>query len=216
MKRTPDSIRQLVQELQNGDEFSRAQASFALGMLGEAAVAPLIDLLHHEDRDVRMRAAWALGVIGQPALPALLELAEGDNAAVRIEAIRILGVIGEGRSLNALFHALTDPDPRVAQRAAIALGRIGDTRAFHPLIIALHHPAADVRFAACNALAHMNVADAIPALQERAEEDIGRTSWGASVAEAAQRAIQEIEASNPHVSTDQFARVRDLLRRSDV
>jgi len=163
---------------------------------------------------VRMRAAWALGVIGQPALPALLELAEGDDPVVRIEAIRILGVIGEGRSLNALFHALTDPDPRVAQRAAIALGRIGDTRAFHPLLIALHHPAPDVRFAACNALAHMNVAEAIPALRQRAEEDPARTSWGASVADAARRAIQEIEASNPNVSTDQFARVRDILQRS--
>ncbi|MBO9336830.1 MAG: HEAT repeat domain-containing protein, partial [Roseiflexus sp.] len=123
MKRTPESITRLVEELQHGDEFTRAQASFALGMLGEAAVGPLIDLLYHNDRDVRMRAAWALGVIGQPALPALLELAEGDDPVVRIEAIRILGVIGEGRSLNALFHALTDPDPRVAQRAAIALGR---------------------------------------------------------------------------------------------
>lgn len=178
MKRTPDSICQLVRELQEGDDFSRAQASFALGMLGEAAVAPLIDLLYHEDRDVRMRAAWALGVIGQPALPALLDLAESDNPSARIEAIRILGVIGEGRALNALFHALTDPDPRVAQRAAIALGRIGDTRAFHPLLIALHHPAPDVRFAACNALAHMNVAEAIPALCKCVAEDTGLRRGG--------------------------------------
>ncbi|MEN9935441.1 MAG: hypothetical protein RLZZ387_2020 [Chloroflexota bacterium] len=211
MGETPESIRHLLVELQSSDEFARAQASFALGMLGEPAVEPLIGLLHHDDRDVRMRAAWALGVIGQPALPALLALAESGMPSLRVEAIRVLGVIGEGRSLNQLFHALTDPAPNIAQRAAIALGRIGDPRAFHPLLTAAHHPSPDVRFAVCSALAHLHAVDALPALRRLALEETAVTSWGASVAEAAARAAQEIAAGRPQAEPA-FARVSELLR----
>src|SRR6185295_5432788 len=107
----------------------------------------------------------------------------------------VLGVIGEGRALNQLFQALADPDARVAQRAATALGKIGDPRAFHPLLTALHHPAPDVRYAVCTALGHLHVADAMPPLEELAREDTSATSWGASVAEAALRAGQEIASA---------------------
>ena len=98
MDRIPESITHLIDDLQSEDEFARAQAAFALSMLGEPAVEPLIKQLSHADRDVRMRAAWALGVIGQPALRPLLDLAEGDELTLRVEAIRVLGVIGEGRT----------------------------------------------------------------------------------------------------------------------
>lgn len=213
MDQTPDTIRGLVAELQSSDDFAQAQASFALGMLGEPAVEPLIELLSHTDRDVRMRAAWALGVIGEPALPSLIHLAESADAKLRVEAIRILGVIGEGRSLNPLFHALTDSDPRVAQRAAIALGRIGDPRAFHPLLTAAHHPSADVRYAVCSALAHLHVVEAIGALRSLAIDDQGVTSWGASVSEAAARAADEIASGRPAGASSDFERVSELLRR---
>jgi len=212
MEGTPESIAQLVADLQATDEFTRAQAAFALGMLGEPAVPSLIELLSHTDRDVRMRAAWALGVIGSPALRPLIELAEGQHPALRIEAIRVLGVIGEGRALNQLFHALTDPDARVAQRAAAALGKIGDPRAFHPLLTALHHPSPDVRYAVCTALGHLHTVDAIAPLEELAEEEPSATSWGASVADAARRAAQEIAAARPTQTDTEFARVSALLR----
>lgn len=213
MEQTPETITRLVGELQGSDEFARAQASFALGMLGEPAVTPLIELLRHEERDVRMRAAWALGVIGLPALGPLMALAEGGDLALRVEAIRVLGVIGEGRALNPLFHALTDSAPHVAQRAAIALGRIGDPRAFHPLLTATRHPSPDVRYAACNALAYLHALDALDALRALAEEDTGRTSWGASVAEAAERAALEIAAGRPSKPDGEYTRLSELLRR---
>jgi HEAT repeat protein len=197
MQETPDTITHLVAELQSSDEFGRAQASFALGMLGEPAVAPLISLLRHAERDVRVRAAWALGVIGAPALSAVTALAEGTDPQLRVEAIRILGVIGEGRALNQLFMALTDPAPQVAQRAAIALGRIGDPRAYHPLLTATHHPSPDVRYAACNALAFLHALEAVDVLRAIAETDRGFTSWGAPVAEAARLAADEIANGQP-------------------
>jgi HEAT repeat protein len=215
MEQTPDSIAQLLEDLVSDDEFARAQASFALGMLGEPAVQPLVTLLSHGDRDLRKRAAWALGVIGHPALTALLDLADNADLRLRVEAIRVLGVIGEGRSLNHLFLALTDPDAQIAGRAASALGRIGDPRAFHPLLTATRHPSPDVRFAACYALSSLNVRDAAATLRQIAREDDGATSWGASVAEAAQRAAESIEAAGPTSLDSAFARVAALLDRTD-
>jgi HEAT repeat protein len=213
MDQTPVSIARLVEDLQNEDEFARAQAAFALGMLGEPAVDPLVRLLGHEDRDVRMRAAWALGVIGHPALKPLLALADGEDTILRVEAIRVLGVIGEGRALNQLFHGLTDPDPRVATRAAAALGKIADPRAFHPLLTALHHPSPDVRYAVCNALGHLHIPDAIGPLGDVAASDASETSWGASVADAARRAAQEVAAGRPSQTDAEFARISALLRQ---
>ncbi|MBK9940347.1 MAG: HEAT repeat domain-containing protein [Kouleothrix sp.] len=213
MDRTPESIARLIDDLQGGDEFERAQAAFALGMLGEPAVAPLVQLLRHTDRDVRMRAAWSLGVIGHPALGPLLDLADGPDPTLRVEAIRVLGVIGEGRAINQLFHGLADPDPHVAHRAAAALGKIGDPRAFHPLLTALYHPSPDVRYAVCGALGHLHITGAIVALDELAATDQGRTSWDASVAQAARRAVQEIAAARPKQGDDEFERVSALLQR---
>jgi HEAT repeat protein len=212
MDHIPESITHLIDDLQSNDEFARAQAAFALSMLGEAAVEPLVSQLSHADRDVRMRAAWALGVIGQPALRPLLELAEGDDITLRVEAIRVLGVIGEGRALNQLFHSLADPDSRVAHRAATALGKIGDPRAFHPLLTALHHPAPDVRYAVCNALGHLHIADAVAALEDVATTDTGTTSWGAMVADAAHHAAQVIASVRPGAADSEFAQLSALLQ----
>jgi HEAT repeat protein len=212
METQSESIAPLIADLHSPDEFVRAQASFALGMLGEPAVLPLVELLKHAQRSVRMRAAWALGVIGQPAVPALLALAEDPNPRYRIEAIRILGVIGEGRTLGSLINALTDSDARIAQRAALALGRIGDPRAFHALQTALRHPSPDVRYAACGALAMLHIGEVLPALRQLIGEERALTSWGASVADAARRAVAEIEAAQQS-SYDEFAQIESMLRR---
>ena len=100
----------------------------------------------------------------------------------------------------------------MAQRAATALGKIGDPRAFHPLLTALHHPAADVRYAVCNALGHLHVPDAIAALEDLASTDTGATSWGAPVKDAARRAAQEIASARPREADTEFAHLSALLQ----
>jgi HEAT repeat protein len=213
MDNTPESITRLIGELQGDDEFTRAQAAFMLGMLGDPAVAPLIKLLSSPSQEMRMRASWALGVIGGPALPPLIELAQGDDPALRVEAIRVLGVVGEARALNQLFAALADPDPQIAARAARALGKVGDARAYHPLLTALHHPTPDVRYEACRSLIDLHIPDAIGPLRELAASDTGRTSWGASVAEAAERAATEVEEAAASLPLhEEFARISALLK----
>lgn len=213
MSATPNTIMALIDDLCGSDEAQRTHAAFALGVLGDAAVAPLIELLHAPTAELRKRAAWVLGVIGAPALPALLALAEGQDQALRIEAIRVLGVVGEARALNQLLVGLTDPDARVAARAARALGKIGDPRAYHPLLTALRHPSPDVRYEVCRALVDLQISEAAPTLRLAAATDQTRTSWGASVAEAALRAAAELEAAADGPDHQaQFARVSDLLR----
>jgi HEAT repeat protein len=211
---TSDAIASLIADLCGSDETRRTQASFALGVLGEPAVAPLTQLLASPHSELRKRAAWVLGVIGAPALPALIRLAEGDDHHLRVEAIRVLGVVGEARALNQLLVGLTDVDPRVAARAARALGKIGDPRAYHALVTALHHPSPDVRYEACRALVDLHVLEAIAALRERAEQDASLTSWGAPVADAARRAADEIASAAASPAHDaQFARADELLRK---
>lgn len=214
MSQVPDVIGGLIADLCRGDEFQRTQASFALGVLGEPAVKPLIDLLASPEQELRKRAAWVLGVIGAPALAELLHLADGDDAHLRIEAIRVLGVVGEARALNQILLGLTDSDPHVAARSARALGKIGDPRAYHPLVTALHHPAPDVRYEACRALVDLRVADGVAALRELAAEDSSVTSWGATVSDGARRAIAELESAlaAPARDTD-FSRISQILRR---
>ncbi len=214
---TPDAIVALIDDLCGEDEALRTQASFALGVLGEPAVEPLTRLLASPTSEIRKRAAWVLGVIGAPALPALLRLAEGPDQRLRIEAIRALGVVGEARALNQLFVGLTDPDPQVAARAARAIGKVGDPRAYHPLVTALRHPAPDVRYEACRALVDLRVPDAIPILRAMAADETTLTTWGASVADAAARAADELAAGAEVPGRDeQFARASELLRRQQL
>ncbi len=213
MNTTPDAISRLIEDLQGDEAFAHSQAAFALGMLGEPAVEPLIALLSHTAPEVRMRAAWALGVMGTPALPALITLAESDDQRLRIEAIRILGVVGEGRALKQLLVGLTDPDARVAARAARAIGKVGDPRAFHALLTTLQHPVPDVRYEACRALADLHMPDAAPLLLKLTESDTSHTTWGASVAEVARMAAEEVLASAVNPLDEEFERINRLLRQ---
>jgi HEAT repeat protein len=112
-----------------------------------------------------------------------------------------------------LFQALADPNPRVAARAARAIGKIGDPRAYHALLTALQHPSPDVRYEACRALVDIQVADAITVLHEHAEHDPGTTSWGAPVSAAARRAADELAASAmPPTPDADFDRASRLVR----
>jgi HEAT repeat protein len=217
MNQVPEFIAAMISDLCTGDEFQRTQASFALGVLGEPAVEPLTLLLASPEQELRKRAAWVLGVIGAPALPTLLRLAEGEDTQLRIEAIRVLGLVGEARTLTQILIGITDADNHVAARSARALGKIGDPRAYHPLIMALHHPAPDVRYEACRALVDLRIPDAIAALCAVAEQDGGQTSWGSAVSEGARRAIAELEsARSVPARDDDFVRASQLLRRQQL
>ncbi len=79
-----------------------------------------------------------------------------------------------------------------AYRAAEAAGRIGDGQATGALIQALNHPNSNVRWSAIHALTQIGDVRALLELRRVAQQDQGRTSWGESVAEAAQSALNEL------------------------
>lgn len=211
MEHTPEVIAKLIADLQDEDDFTRSQAAFALGVLGEPAVPSLLPLLNAPTRDMRLRAAWTLGVIGGPAVPALLNMMEQKNRQLRIEAIRILGVIGEARAINHLIKALNDFDPEIAARAARSLGKIGDPRAFDALTAALKHPEADIRYEAATALGMLHLPESVPLLEQAYAIEHEETTWGANVKLTMERAINDAKMPRDRSFAAELAKLTQVL-----
>jgi hypothetical protein len=112
------------------------------------------------------------------------------------QAVDDLVAIGEP-AVPALNEALNPHRPWLtAYRAAEALGQIGDGRAAGPLLEALRHPNSNVRWSAVRALAVVGDARALLELRRVARDDQGKTSWGESVAGAAQSALNQMQSQN--------------------
>lgn len=100
-------------------------------------------------------------------------------------------------ALPILSEALNPMYPWLgAYRAAEAMGRIGSGRATGALIQALHHPNSNVRWSAVQALAHIGDFRALMELRRVARVDQGKTSWGESVAESAQSALEQMRTQS--------------------
>jgi len=111
--------------------------------------------------EVRGRAVMALGTLGGSGDPgALADVREhGDEPVLRYLATRELAGLGPGAGVDprpALRGALADPDPRVRETAALALGQHGDTESAPALIAgAKQEPWPFVRRAELEALGHL-------------------------------------------------------------
>jgi hypothetical protein len=128
---------------------------------------------------------------------AALILALGDTThPLHHQAVDELIALGEP-AVPALNEALNPSRPWLtAYRAAEALGQIGDGRAAGALLEALHHPNSNVRWSAVRALAVVGDARALLDLRRVARSDRGKTSWGESVAGAAQSALNQMQSQN--------------------
>jgi hypothetical protein len=132
----------------------------------------------------RERIALLIGALSDPEHPLHQSSAE-DLVALGDVAV------------PALNEALRPTRPWLTSyRAAEALGQIGDGRAAGPLMEALRHPNSNVRWSAIRALASVGDARAILELRRVAREDRGKTSWGESVAGAAQSALDQMQSRN--------------------
>jgi len=128
---------------------------------------------------------------------ATLSIALGDPThPLHHQAMDDLVAIGEP-AVPALNEALNPHRPWLAAyRAAEALGQIGDGRAAGPLLDALHHPNSNVRWSAVRALAVVGDARALFDLRRVARDDHSKTSWGESVAGAAQSVLDQMQSHN--------------------
>ncbi len=149
--------------LASGWWLERKEACHKLGALGDArALAPLLARLADE-ADVREAACDALGALGQAELAAAGETL----VAGRSVAITTLTPEAADHLLRGMLLALDAQVPAWRQRACIALGALGDTRAAKPLLPRLADGDGAVRSAACTALGALGDARAVEPLLTR-------------------------------------------------
>ena len=145
-----DLPRYFVSLFDDPDEDVRWGAHHALVALGDLCAVPsLIELLGHSDMHTRAIAASALGKLGstEPVDP-LVELFNDRNAGIR-DTSRPQEHIQTDRDREANPDCLNALD---RAWAAEALGRLGDMRAFQPLMNAADDPIGGVRACAVGAL----------------------------------------------------------------
>jgi HEAT repeat protein len=87
---------------------------------------------------------------GRRVAPLLCRQLESENLEIRKAAIIALGKIGDRTSVAGLIDALQDEE--LTADAAGALARIGDSRAYEPLLELLAHDRGAIRLAAIGAL----------------------------------------------------------------
>jgi HEAT repeat protein len=131
-----------------GDEL-RALALILGWLEGEAVERALTRLLGQPS--VRAEVLQALVRHGARVTDLLSEQLDNQDPETRKAAVIALGRIGDVRAVPALTRVLTEESELVAVTAG-ALAKIGDRRAFEPLLGLLDHREAAVRQAAISAL----------------------------------------------------------------
>lgn len=116
------------------------------------------------------------------------------NHPLHSQAINDLVDIGPA-AVSALTAALAPTYPWLTSyRAAEALAQIGDGRAGGALIGALRHPNSNVRWSVVRALSEIGDTRALIALRRIGSDDHGKTSWGESVSDTAQMALDRLQS----------------------
>ncbi len=135
----PESLRQLLAELDTPSWAVRRAVIGALARLGAPAVEPLCDLLRQRrDNEARIAATVeALVASTADADEAVVRLAEDPNPAVVYDAAQVLGRRRSRRGVPVLSRLTLHADDNVAVAAIEALGRIGGGAAVDALLGAL-------------------------------------------------------------------------------
>lgn len=141
---------------QREHQLARVHGLWGIGQMARAQAELSEDLrpyLGDEDAEIRAQAAKLLGDVRHaPATEELVELLSDSSARVQFFAAEALGRIGAETAVEplvSLLEANNDQDVYLRQAGAIALARIGDTKALGKLA---EHPSKAVRLAAVVAL----------------------------------------------------------------
>jgi HEAT repeat protein/tRNA A-37 threonylcarbamoyl transferase component Bud32 len=227
----PETVQHLIEILKDESEYSRRAAVEVLNEVGdERSVKHLLQAIKDEDWWVRSRAADALGKIGGPrVINAALSLINDRDEEIRRTAIEILNQTRDERAVSHLIEVTRDTDWWVSERAVDALGamgsrkavprllemltvnpksvpsvvralgKIGDVRSVDPVLGTLARPETDIVIEALEAL--VKLADERSSEQIRSRIEPLALSHEKSVAEAANRALSEIDAEfGPSIS----------------
>jgi HEAT repeat protein len=141
--------RELINVLRSGaPPAEKALACKQLTVYGTAEAVPALAPLLGDEQ----LASWAripLEAIPGPAADnALRQALDKLHGRLLVGVINSIGVRRDPKAIGKLSGKLKDPDPEVASAAAVALGRIGDTRSVRPLTLALGSASPELRAAA--------------------------------------------------------------------
>ena len=121
---------------------SKGLATWGLSFVGAAGAAHLYEAISAQQAEVRSAAVGALTSIAQEeedakALSLILQALKDSSPMVRSEAAAALGKLSNPTVLPQLFPALNDLDADVRKTTAMALMKIGESKAIAPLQAAL-------------------------------------------------------------------------------
>jgi len=149
----PLALEPLLTALHGSNPQEAERAAKALGRLGDRrATAPLLAALKFGSHELRLAATRALETLPDLELEHLLAALADTYPYVKNTAGEILLNRGAA-AVPGLLSALDNKEAEVRQRAAVLLGKIGDSRAREGLTAAAKDEDADVRKAAQEALA---------------------------------------------------------------
>lgn len=150
-----------------------------------------------EDENPRVQdLAWALIKLAEPGVEQFIEALKENDEYERLKSINSLVTIGEP-AVESLIKVLKYNEKDVRERAAWALGRIGDVRALNPLIEALKDEDLHVRWHAAEALGEINNVRAIEPLTGLLEDKNVPSNWetNLTVGDKAKEAIKKIKST---------------------
>jgi hypothetical protein len=108
----------------NEDVFLRMKVIAVLaGIKDERAIQPMIRVLK-EEPELQADLGYHLGLMGEPAVEPLIQLLDDDDPEVRVRAAEALGRLGDDRAIGALTDALSDKDETVRVFAKTGLESI--------------------------------------------------------------------------------------------
>lgn len=138
---------------------------------GEAGADALIDLLISSDVSAERRAYRdALGA-NPASVSALLHLLGDERWYVVRNAVELLGELAPADVDARVAGVMSHPEPRVRRAAAIALGRLGTSRAMLALMQALEDESPEVRRHAAHAIGAARNTRVVPWLVEALDRE---------------------------------------------
>jgi hypothetical protein len=127
MRRNPARLAEWIKHLSDPSEAVRAQATQALLLAGNSAVAPLVAVMADPAREKEHRLAKRVLVqLGNEGVPALLGTLESPNDLIKTQVVEVLGAIQAEKAVASLMAPLVSPNSSLALRAmtAAAIQRI--------------------------------------------------------------------------------------------
>ena len=209
----PRAVQPLIEALSDEDNSVCKYAALSLGKLKDRrAVSPLLAALRSKDKKVQNNTAvaWyepsdeevqastiiALGDLGDNnVVEFIVPFLRSENRELVYAATHALGELRSKVAFQPLLEMLNNPVTAawMGHFAAVALGKIGDTQAFDPLITALCDKDVMIRIAAADGLGYLGDLRALPNLRLARKNDNGIDEFGESVSDHAAKAIRRIQ-----------------------